>query len=798
MTFRSIRNITTARTNTLSSAHSSGSLNFNASFGVSTKQLSSPSIASHGTGILYASSCDLLWRSYTSATFALYDLLFSATTLIDGFSYNTQPDVFIETLYTTLCSEMCPGVCVATSSMPTKTMTRTPDTVGPILTLATPNCKIRKADCDFLWQSYSCASAAYSHEVLPSFCNTFIATVPLPLTQPSNPACSKHLDPNSNPITKGQYCVINPGALVELIYWEITTNVSRNLCATTLTNPGKLKGAIPSSSATAPVTHIETANQPSVILSGTTFWANSAYIRYPLIWAEDGARHTLGPILTNAVVTLHSSDVSSYRNGNSPFVWSFNFADLVDPVPLITWQGQDRDWGSDGELYSTIIPGDYHPHLSMPTQVMTLKEEWQDCEFLIGYVNDPPVRVQSIGAGGGFSSAKSNVGYTTKSTPVATSTAEPVQSIGTPLPQNTRKDPVAVSTMSSGSYDPPASLGDPTTIPHAPVATVGTQTLVIDPENSGIIIGTHELTRAAAPTTIDGTPVSFGTSGLVTIGGSTLGVPQHTSLLADPIATIGTQTLFFDPTNSAVIIRSHTLSPGAPPTTIDGTPISLGPGGVVVVRGSTLIVPQLASQSADPITTIGTQPLFLDPTNSAVMVGSHTLIPGAPPITVDGTAVSLGTRGGLIVGISTISLPFAVEPSAMPLILDPSLTLMLHDPVLTTAGQTFSLGPSGLVILDPTGTRTIAISAVPGGAMQTVTDGNDVYILSAGSDGAVFGVQIIASVQTNSQPQPQPLSIPSATKIEDDDTTTEFPSSRPTGSAAAGTISGVAIGYYTG
>ncbi|KAI9870907.1 MAG: hypothetical protein M1830_003647, partial [Pleopsidium flavum] len=90
------------------------------------------------------------------------------------------------------------------------------------------------------------------------------------------------------------------------------------------------------------------------------------------------------------------------------------------------------------------------------------------------------------------------------------------------------------------------------------------------------------------------------------------------------------------------LVPQTSTIPGATPITISGTPVSLGAGGLVA--GDQTYAPSEWSTRVaagdSKLTTIGGQTVSVEPAG-AIAIASATLTPGAPPITVSGTPISL-------------------------------------------------------------------------------------------------------------------------------------------------------------
>jgi len=183
--------------------------------------------------------------------------------------------------------------------------------------------------------------------------------------------------------------------------------------------------------------------------------------------------------------------------------------------------------------------------------------------------------------------------------------------------------------------------------------------------------------------TISGTPVSLGSSNLV-IGGSTFAIKTPFPGRVPSVFTVADQMFTANPTGFA--IASVTVSPGGPAVTISGTPISLGPSGLVVGTSTVALITTPPTQAEGSVFTEAGRIFTANPTGFSI--GGKSVSPGGSAVTVDGTPISLGPSG-LVIGTSTIPLP------------RPSLDV-LNKSAFTIAGQTFTPNPTGFSIAGTT------------------------------------------------------------------------------------------------
>lgn len=312
-----------------------------------------------------------------------------------------------------------------------------------------------------------------------------------------------------------------------------------------------------------------------------------------------------------------------------------------------------------------------------------------------------------------------------------------------------------------------------------PITAVGGMVISADPSFPGGVIVAGATMKPGDITTIDNTPVSIGTAGVL-VSGSTVALypirlPTE-SAVAMPVA--------LDPSLSgAVIVAGHTLTPGAV-TIIDNSPVSVGIDRVIMA-GSTMLFPS----AGIPLATISSQTLSLDPSNPHdIVVAGQTLSPGEAT-TIGQMPVSIGTEE-VVVASSTITIPSVLaatdqsgssttgmvtptqsdsysslattDGSGVQTFVVGSLTVtaLPNDPIViggitlssggpeaTILGQTLSVGASDLVI---NGTSTVQFSRT---AMQPSLTGHDTTAGASSTPGTVkSSSQSAAPIASSSVP----------------------------------------------
>ena len=201
---------------------------------------------------------------------------------------------------------------------------------------------------------------------------------------------------------------------------------------------------------------------------------------------------------------------------------------------------------------------------------------------------------------------------------------------------------------------------------------------------------------------------------------------------------------------NGVIVGSHTIAPGAGPTTVDvkGQKFTIEPSRVIAA-GTTLPLPALHHQ---PVTTlkIGNSPIIVHP--SDVVIASKTYKIGSSPTAIvhDGRTYLIGSSK-LVAGHTTVNLPHASPGPALVTaggeafsvfsgqLEAPGLTILIpgrpQPSRFVYHGQTFAVNPSQLIAPDKTFPLNVAVTPAP-----VVTTVNGVAI-SLGPFAAVIGSQ---------------------------------------------------------
>jgi hypothetical protein len=321
----------------------------------------------------------------------------------------------------------------------------------------------------------------------------------------------------------------------------------------------------------------------------------------------------------------------------------------------------------------------------------------------------------------------------------------------------------------NGVTDPPNREGSPNDQrpPGNPV-TIGDGTYTVKPgpptsnpdrpneQNPPVVVGSVTLTQGQS-TDINGVPVFVPTDGggsRIVIGGTTL--PVNNGPSAAPVLTVGSSTVTAD-SQGQFVVGTNTLKPGGPAVTVDGSTLSLGPGGTIaIINGVTQTLVNVPMITSPPVLTVGGYIVSatLIGGTTQLIIGGQTLSPGSA-VTISGTTYSLPSSGsGTVIVVNGVTSTFnpnqllgqqsivaSVRDGTTAFIFGPGQTLTPGG-VLTVSGTTFSmpLGPGSVVVINGV-TSTLSpgfITAAPALTIngQTYTanvrDGTTEFVIGPG------------------------------------------------------------------
>ncbi|KAL9076347.1 MAG: hypothetical protein Q9161_001063 [Pseudevernia consocians] len=491
--------------------------------------------------------------------------------------------------------------------------------------------------------------------------------------------------------------------------------------------------------------HSLIANGSTAVVSGHTFTSPSLYLQLIGTAVVDDRCTTVGPYLTNPIITLPPGGLSTWKpraNEYSPYdnftvgeIWQdpsqdidVDIADGIDQLDINdlacpTW-GLGRSTAANGAVITTIGPP-WLPLVVAPIEIFSLDPTWASvCTgmFQMQFYSttvalfDPPTALTPV------------------SLLVPTPPARP-----TPTPVPTPADPTTVSERATSYAEaakpaslpndpaaPPARTGDPGKegLSQSPVAASADPA---SPPQSSAASSKNKGDPPADP------PLGPKVSSISAVAGdppadppSNPKVSSVSAVVGDPLAEpIATSSTAPDPPPDPKVPIVPVPPPGEDPqaqTQDLGAIIynAFGRSGPEVEASSTTSLPPQS------IFTIGAETFAVNPTG--FKINNAAISPGGTAYTVDGTAISLDQSGNLAIGSSIVSL---TSPS--------SIT------ILTVAGQTFTPNPSAISIAGTT------ISA-DGPAVKISGT-----IISLGSNGALKIGSSILSLPTLSETPPNKI-----------------------------------------
>lgn len=193
--------------------------------------------------------------------------------------------------------------------------------------------------------------------------------------------------------------------------------------------------------------------------------------------------------------------------------------------------------------------------------------------------------------------------------------------------------------------------------------------------HDAISISGTTLSAGAPAITVSGTPIAFN-SGTLVFGSFSMRIAQPPLSLV-PGQVTNLNGVVIKQLHTGISVSGSTLTPGAPPVMVSGSPESLGPSAPIIGSSSIPIALPSLPWIQGPVTNIDGE--VAQPLASWVAVAGTTLRPSGPAIKVPDTLISLGSND-LVIGTSSIH--FATD--------DPTQV------VTTIAGQRITANPNAL------------------------------------------------------------------------------------------------------
>ncbi|EMC95752.1 hypothetical protein BAUCODRAFT_502344 [Baudoinia panamericana UAMH 10762] len=272
-----------------------------------------------GSGLSSMYSCQGLWQQYSYDISSGYGSFYTTNTSVWATDFTAT--------ITTLCDgrERVMGTLTPLSSYyyPTQAMYRLNYTGPP------PNCTINNDDCYSMSSNYQSAVSSYNMALSTDGSAKWPGSLSISpvcnVTGTLASALSTTRRASVGNASACGYCTIYGGS-VQLLYFPVTTNYSRDMCATKppasssicpfgeVVEGGAATNAV--GQAEGPCTYkpfnaTSTLNSgPFVVSAGTTFYENRAYISYDTAYASDGCGR-VGSDHAGGLLTVASTDLYS-------------------------------------------------------------------------------------------------------------------------------------------------------------------------------------------------------------------------------------------------------------------------------------------------------------------------------------------------------------------------------------------------------------------------------------------------------------------------------------------------------
>lgn len=259
--------------------------------------------------------------------------------------------------------------------------------------------------------------------------------------------------------------------------------------------------------------------------------------------------------------------------------------------------------------------------------------------------------------------------------------------------------------------------------------TVDGATITASPAHA-FVVDDQTVVPGGAPITVDGTVISVPAStNAVVIDGTTRPLAGD---FASPTAfDINGMKITAQP-GVGFPVGDQTLQAGGPAITVDGTRLSLAPGGTALVIGSSTSVLAAAAGEASeiPELTIGSQTFTANAATQFFLGSGQTLTPGGTAV-VSGTTISLDSEASAIV-INGQTRSFGSSPDA---------AITSPPEIIRVNGQAFAPNAGGTYLIS-------GQTLTPGGSI-TITGVNGVETLSLASSGTELVAVVSGHTVTN-------------------------------------------------
>lgn len=332
------------------------------------------------SGASYALSCNNALLSYSTKY---------AVTFLNWTTHTTTVSSYVNaTPYTTYCD----GIPRAhgnrsltywlSSISASSTVTTMPASAPPA-----PSCTFGCEDCSWLWESYSSVGWDPKTGTRPQTPPCQTSSIENCVTTATASAASNAVCKSQGPyVNEGVYADVDGcamiGSHVRLAYWPVST-VPGNL-STLCDGGGK--------------TYTNNATSKAVAtVWGTAVTSPTVYVSFSTLYAVDHCGFLVGTGLSDYILPVISTQISTRCGYHFYEVGQLNYADLQSPVPWSAYTCMTACGGGQplGPTCSTIFDDDFAPVLDFPEEIYKIHPAWSTCTD-IKYGNvlyDPPTAI---------------------------------------------------------------------------------------------------------------------------------------------------------------------------------------------------------------------------------------------------------------------------------------------------------------------------------------------------------------------------------------------------------------------
>ncbi|KAK3672779.1 hypothetical protein LTR78_007365 [Recurvomyces mirabilis] len=585
------------------------------------------------------------------------------------------------------------------------------------------------------------------------------------------------------------------GGEVQLLYFPVAANASRNYCAQT----GGPVTTCPLGPTTAPYTAIgadiggicesyvncpyligntsTTDSGPYVVTASTTLYQNRAYISLKTAYASNSCGY-VGGQHAGSVVTVASSQVFSVNRAHgedcADYGYSFDFANLLPNLPFSAFNtavsnnachrprpgvaepdALNGDWVNgqqikDTQPCDTIVDWAYYPLLVVPTQIREMDAAWATCAVALDGLYDPPKALTAQTTTDG-PSGPAGVQTTTAASPASTvnNNSPTATGIATSVAPSTQ--PAQASSTANAD---PGNSGAGSSGANSGVADPGTSAGSGAAESSSANLGAAGSILSQALSTATNPATSQGSGNTGAAGSKGAGSNSGSSDNSDAAASQGSgaNSGFGSGSNgaSSAALDPSTISVGFSAFTVVATQAT-GSSAMVVANGGVT-----ATLTAGQTLSIGGQAVSAGSTGG-VVIGSGSAAATVVPAASIGSGSSAAQFSGVVISVGSSSSLTAVQTvvtssngEATTQAIIGGSTIAQGGAAATINGQTISLGSDGVIVGSSTQAVSVLAAATASGAVVQVGTSSLTAVQSVitGSNGQLTTQAVIGGTTT--------------------------------------------------